>query len=335
MVYLGVTDFVARETETGSTSKTRSYASDALGKRASFSETTSGTTTRLSYIDDPLGSTELMLDANVALSPPEQRVKASYGYTAYGGENTTLTRAASSFTNPYRFTGKRWDPTAKAYDMGARHYFPAQGRWFQQDQYANALANLALSLSPLTSNRYLFTGANPINYIEIDGHVAAGTPGYIYDGGSQSCLGYVPGKCNQGIQGEDSWGETWDDIKDELTDLKLQLLITAGVAVAATLAPAVIAAAGGWAALARLAEYARLGYPWAKLALQRAFIVVTAATVKAAAKVRIDTETLHSVYECIHEAAHLIGGYGVVRSLIRCAEMFARARQGPVRKAGP
>jgi hypothetical protein len=67
--------------------------------------------------------------------------------------------------------------------MGARHYFPAQARWFQQDLYADALANLGLSTDPLNSNRYLFTGANPINYVELDGH-AAGAVGPTYDGGT-------------------------------------------------------------------------------------------------------------------------------------------------------
>lgn len=166
MVYLGAADAVVRETETGATTKVRSYAFDQLGDRATISETVSGTTSRYSYVYDPLGSAELLLDqANT--------VKAAYGYTAYGDANPQLTKTAAGFTpntNLYRYTGKRWDPAAKAYDMGARHYFPAQGRWFQQDTYADALDNLGLSTDPLNSNRYLFTGANPINYVEIDGH---------------------------------------------------------------------------------------------------------------------------------------------------------------------
>ncbi len=169
MVYLGVSDAVVRETETGASTKTRSYAFDVLGDRVGLSETISGGGSRWSYVYDPLGSVELLLDqANT--------VMAAYGYTAYGDTNTTLTKSAAGFTpntNLYRYTGKRWDPAARDYDMGARTYMPAVGRWFQQDAYADALDNLALSTDPLTQNRYAFTAANPVNYIEIDGHMPA------------------------------------------------------------------------------------------------------------------------------------------------------------------
>jgi RHS repeat-associated protein len=101
-------------------------------------------------------------------------VKAAYGYLPYGDKNDAITKTGSGFTantNLYRYTGKRFDPAAKSYDMGARTYMPGVGRWFQQDRYANGLDNLALSTDPLAQNRYAFTAANPINYIEIDGHI--------------------------------------------------------------------------------------------------------------------------------------------------------------------
>lgn len=130
MVYVGASDAVVRETETDATTKVRGYAFDQLGDRATLSETVSGTTSRYSYVYDPLGSAEPLIDrANT--------IKAAYGYTAYGDPNPQLTKTAAGFTpstNLYRYTGKRWDPAAKAYDMGARHYFPSQGRWFQRDE---------------------------------------------------------------------------------------------------------------------------------------------------------------------------------------------------------
>ena len=119
-------------------------------------------------------------------------VKAAYGYTAYGEANPALTKTAAGFNangNLYRYTGKRFDPAARAYDMGARHYFPGAGRWFQQDVYTDALANLALSSDPLTQNRYAFTAANPVNYIEVDGHRAAavgGSAGIVKPTGGKS-----------------------------------------------------------------------------------------------------------------------------------------------------
>jgi hypothetical protein len=82
-------------------------------------------------------------------------IKASYRSTAYGSANTALTKTATGFSassNPYRYTSKRLDT----------------------DQYSGAVANLGLSASPLASNRYLFTGASPINQIELDGHNSTG-----------------------------------------------------------------------------------------------------------------------------------------------------------------
>ena len=61
--------------------------------------------------------------------------------------------------------------------MGVRRYSPSAGHWFQQDVYAGAFANLALSSDPLTGNRYSFTGANPINFVELDGQTWSGRSG--------------------------------------------------------------------------------------------------------------------------------------------------------------
>lgn len=164
--YLGETDAVVQETaQLPSATKTRSYALDMLGQRATLSETSSGTTSRFSYVYDPHGSVSLLLDQTSG-------VKASYGYKAYGAPNTTLTNT-SGFTpssNPYRYTGKRFDSGSATLDMGARRYSPAAGRFLQQDLYYGALDNLGLSSDPLTANRYLYTGANPVNYVEVDGH---------------------------------------------------------------------------------------------------------------------------------------------------------------------
>jgi RHS repeat-associated protein len=162
MVYLGIENEVVRETETGTTTKTRAYAFDALGRRATLSENGS----RYSYVVDHRESVEALLDQT-------NGIKASYGYIAYGESNPSLTKTGGGFspsTNLYRYTGKRFDSAAKAYDMGARHYFPAQARSFQQDVYADALDNVDLSTDPLTANRYQVTAATPVNYLELDGY---------------------------------------------------------------------------------------------------------------------------------------------------------------------
>jgi RHS repeat-associated protein len=174
--YLGTDSAVARETETGTETKTRRYSYDAVGQRATVAE--NGET--YSYVIDQRISVEALLDQN-------NGVRAAYGYTAYGEANPALTRVTSGFnpsTNLYRYTGKRFDPATGVYDMGARHYFPTKARWFQPDIYVGAAADLGLSLDPLNSNRYLFTGANPVGFIEFDGH-GFGPAYQIADGSSE------------------------------------------------------------------------------------------------------------------------------------------------------
>ena len=157
--------------------------------------------------DKPTGSTDqadhytYATDVHCSISQlidTAGNVKASYGYTPYGGadapatDNETLTTGDTNNQaplNPYRYTGKRLDsgttPSqtpagpagATGYDMGARRYGPDINSFLQQDQFHGALANLGLALDPLTQNRYALAGGNPISYIETDGHIA------LIDGG--------------------------------------------------------------------------------------------------------------------------------------------------------
>jgi RHS repeat-associated protein len=54
--------------------------------------------------------------------------------------------------------------------LGFRDYNPGLNRFLSRDMYTGALADLNLGMSPWTSNRYAFTGGNPITLIEYDGH---------------------------------------------------------------------------------------------------------------------------------------------------------------------
>ena len=134
--YLGDTNAVTQDTLSGATATTKKYAYGADGERITVTDGTA----RLSYLYDPHGSVSLLVDQANA-------VKASYGYTAYGSANAALSKTAGGFTdrNPYRYTGKRFDTGSNTYDMGARRYSPATGRWLQQDLYFDALDNLGLS----------------------------------------------------------------------------------------------------------------------------------------------------------------------------------------------
>jgi RHS repeat-associated protein len=54
--------------------------------------------------------------------------------------------------------------------MFARPYRPEVGRFLTQDRFASASQDLLLQSDPLTQNRYAFSGGNPVNNVEFDGH---------------------------------------------------------------------------------------------------------------------------------------------------------------------
>ncbi|MGP3956480.1 DNRLRE domain-containing protein [Nonomuraea sp. 3N208] len=124
--------------------------------------------------------------------------RATYGYTAYGKNDDKLFTGidkpdpvdptAKEEYNPYRFNAKRWDNSTGMYDMGFRDYNPGLNRFLNLDTYNGALADLSLGLDPWTANRYAFTGGNPINIIELDGHSGC-TPGEYCNTGRRSASG--------------------------------------------------------------------------------------------------------------------------------------------------
>lgn len=166
--YLAHSRAVAQEqlfNSAGTLTETKQYAYDPAGTSLTLADTVASTTTRYSYLFNPQQSVELLIDQ--AGTP-----KAAYGYTAYGNTNLSLTKTAAGFdpkTNPYKFNDARFDTGSGTIDMGARRYSATLGRFLQRDVYADALSNLGLSMGEL-GNRYSFEGANPINFVEVDGH---------------------------------------------------------------------------------------------------------------------------------------------------------------------
>jgi len=105
--------------------------------------------------------------------------KATYGYSAYGENNSDLFSGIDKPDpqdptkepyNAYRFNSMRWDSNSGTYDMGFRTYDPGLNRFLSRDSYNGALADLSLSVDPFTGNRYAFGGGNPISAVELDGH---------------------------------------------------------------------------------------------------------------------------------------------------------------------
>jgi RHS repeat-associated protein len=191
--YQNLTSLVTAEAQVGGTDpQTKTYSYDAYGHRLTM--TTAGPTgaaTPYSFGYDVHGSVSQLID-------DAGKVKASYGYTAYGGTDSALTTGdtvAQAPLNPFRYSGRRMDSgTAPStapgvpsggngYDMGARRYGPDLSGFYQADMFGDALADLGLALDPLTQNRYALAGGNPISNVEVDGHMLMANGG---GGGSSS-----------------------------------------------------------------------------------------------------------------------------------------------------
>jgi len=196
--YQGLSSLMTEEKQAGGADpKTKTYSYDNFGHRLGMIDTNAaGTANTYSYGGDVHGSISQLID-------DAGSVKASYGYTPYGGADAPSTDGEALTSgdtdslkplNPMRFSGKRADSgTASSstsqpdYDMGSRRFGPGTGRFLQQDAYAGALSDLGLAMDPLTQNRYALAGGNPISYIETDGHMLAAA-----DGGGGGSTGAAP-----------------------------------------------------------------------------------------------------------------------------------------------
>ncbi|CAL9574712.1 hypothetical protein SUDANB95_04869 [Actinosynnema sp. ALI-1.44] len=177
--YLGLTDKVVGEEIAGQLQRTYQY--DALGQRLTQSKKdTDGTGPEVAedsyYGYNPHTDVETLTKDN-------GDTRATYGYTAYGKDDTEsftgvdkpdVQQPGKEPYNFYRYNGKRWDPNSGSYDMGFRDYNPGLNRFLTRDNYNGALADMSLGADPFTGNRYAFTAGNPINRIELDGHINCG-----------------------------------------------------------------------------------------------------------------------------------------------------------------
>ncbi|WP_229693947.1 DNRLRE domain-containing protein [Lentzea pudingi] len=189
--YLGLSEKVVAEEIAGQLQRTYSY--DAFGQRLSqIKKDTDGAGPEVAedsyYGYNPHTDVETLTKDN-------GDTKATYGYTAYGGDDKEAftgidkpdaQQPGKTPYNFYRYNGKRWDPSSNSYDMGFRDYSPNLNRFLTRDMYNGALSDMELGNDPFTSNRYAFVGGNPITGVELDGHRPEDEPGY--------CLGYL-GDC--------------------------------------------------------------------------------------------------------------------------------------------
>lgn len=104
------------------------------------------------YHADALGSTRLLTDAAGTETD-------AYAYEAFG---ELLSRSGTT-DNPFRFTGEALDPALGLYDLRARYYAPALGRFTQRDTFPG------FEQRPLSLNEYLYADADPVNNIDPSG----------------------------------------------------------------------------------------------------------------------------------------------------------------------
>ncbi|ELS57411.1 putative Mucin-2 [Streptomyces viridochromogenes Tue57] len=172
--YLGLSSEVLNEEVSGEL--TKSYQYSPWGERLSqIKHNGDGTAEDGYYGYNGHTDVETLTDDN-------GDTKATYGYTAYGSDDTSeftgidkpdAANPTKEEYNPYRFNAKRWDAQSGTYDMGFRDYNPGLNRFTTRDMYAGALADMNLGADPFTGNRYAFTGGNPVTNVEIDGHFFA------------------------------------------------------------------------------------------------------------------------------------------------------------------
>jgi RHS repeat-associated protein len=102
------------------------------------------------YIDEPIWKTgtggAVYYHANSlycvsALTNGSGAVVERYRYTPYGeltilAADGTTVRSASTYANPYTYTGRRWDSETGLYYYRARYYHPTLGRFIGRDPLA-------------------------------------------------------------------------------------------------------------------------------------------------------------------------------------------------------
>ncbi|MFQ6016419.1 MAG: RHS repeat-associated core domain-containing protein, partial [Anaerolineae bacterium] len=93
------------------------------------------------------------------LTDPTQNVVATYQYDVFG----ELSGQTGNVANPYRFTGRAYEPLSGLYYYRARFYDPLTGRFVSRDPVAG------FPLFPVTHNGYVYAFNNPLAYVDPTG----------------------------------------------------------------------------------------------------------------------------------------------------------------------
>mgnify|MGYP001019216780 CR=1 FL=1 len=85
-----------------------------------------------------------------------------------------MTSSTGDSATHYGFTGERTDPSGLTY-LRARYYNPTDGRFMNRDTWSGDVNK------PLSLNRWLYSYANPIKYVDPSGYKPCFDPSFNVD----------------------------------------------------------------------------------------------------------------------------------------------------------
>jgi len=83
----------------------------------------------------------------------------TYTFDAFGAQIAST----GTTSNPYLYSGERFDSNLSLYHLRARYHNMLTGRFETMDPYPGNISD------PRTLHKYVFTGDNPVNYIDLTG----------------------------------------------------------------------------------------------------------------------------------------------------------------------
>ncbi|WNY24062.1 hypothetical protein MmiHf6_13870 [Methanimicrococcus hongohii] len=186
------------------------------------------------YLDDHLGSTNVMIDSEGELV--ERTLYYPFGSHREGGEEK------------YSFTGKEFDSEIGLYYYGARYYNPETFVFTQADSIIPDLYN------PQALNRYSYCYNNPLKYTDPDGHNPKAAAIFVMGGIAigalgGSIIGVIIGIDNALVRHYETENPTFSELYWDVEKSGIEYTIEgAGTGATVTIGPAVasgILASGG------------------------------------------------------------------------------------------
>jgi RHS repeat-associated protein len=148
---------VVTEKKAGAAVRTYSYAPGGTVLR--YNDVTAATSGW--YLSDALGSVTEIVN-------PTGGTVATYRYNPFGTTRATTLVSAGYTNNPLKYTGQQQDPTGN-YNLRARHYNPATGRFTQTDP-------MPYGAGSAFESAYAYALNNPLMYTDPSG-LRGGLPG--------------------------------------------------------------------------------------------------------------------------------------------------------------